>query len=123
MESSATPHLSKPEEDDLPDLPADMGELRKSQRVMESAIRFLGSCFYGLAGVTALVGLLWLADTFRTTNNGGLVPLFERFARTFLPAKGKNGIPWLLVVVAPPILFTVLLSWLMFKTGSGLRRP
>lgn len=100
---------------------ADERETRVSRAKREHAIEFLGAFFYGLAVLTVAMGLVGVAETFRGKRDSVVLGLLEEFAGTVLPGQGDNGLPWLLCIVGVPVLLTILLPWLFYRLGSGLR--
>jgi hypothetical protein len=71
------------------------------------AVRALGKAFIVLASISALVGILWVADSFRSAIPQDPMP---------------NETTTTVGVLLTPVALSVVVTWLLFRIGQGLQR-
>ena len=82
-------------------------ELGINHRGRLMAVRALGKAFIVLASISALVGILWVADSFRSA-----------IRHDPMPNETTTTVGMLLV----PVAISVVVAWLLFRIGQGLQR-
>ncbi len=82
-------------------------ELEIDHRGRLMAVRGLGKAFIVLASISALVGILWVADSFR-----------RAIRHDPMPNETTTTVGMLLV----PVAISVVVAWLLFRLGQELQR-